>query len=116
MTRRGSSLVEVLVALTILSVGVLGLVGTSTAVTRMLGQGRWSTVTMSHAEERLELLRAAAPDSAGCLALAGGSATHAGGLQETWSVVPGVRSTAIEIVLARGPAGSDTLTAVVPCL
>lgn len=111
---KGISLIEILVALTILSVGLLGLVGASAMVNRMLGQGRWSTVTMGYAQRRLDLLRASAPDSAGCASLSGGTAAISSGLTERWTIVPGVRTVAIEVVVSR-LARADTVATVIPC-
>jgi prepilin-type N-terminal cleavage/methylation domain-containing protein len=112
---RGISLIEILVALTILSVGLLGLVGASAMVSRMLGQGRWSTVTMAYAERRLELLRASAGDSTACAALSGGTAPLPGGLTERWVVSPGVRSIAIEVIVAGRLSRVDTVATVIQC-
>ena len=114
-SERGTSLIEILIALTILSIGLLGLVGASAMVNRMLGQGRSSTVTMGYAERRLELLRAGARDSAGCASLAGGSATLPGGMTERWSVSPGIRSAGIEVIISSGASRADTLSTVIPC-
>ena len=112
---RGFSLIEILVALTILSIGLLGLVGASAMVNRMLGEGRAGTLTMSYGERRLELLRASARDSAGCVSLGGGAATLPGGLTERWSVSPGIRSAGIEVVISRGASRADTLSTVISC-
>jgi prepilin-type N-terminal cleavage/methylation domain-containing protein len=113
---RGFSLVEILVALTILSVGLLGLAAASATVTRLLGDGRWTTTTMSAATRRIELLRSAAGDSAGCAALSGGSATLPGGLVERWAIAPGTRSVAIDVIVSGRRSRVDTLSAVIPCL
>lgn len=114
-TERGFSLIEILVALTILSVGLLGLAGASATVTRLLGDGRWSTVASSHASERIELLRAAAGDSASCGSLSAGSATLPGGLLERWTISPGVHSVVAEVIISGRRTRVDTLSAVIPC-
>jgi hypothetical protein len=108
-------LVEILVALTILSVGLLGLAAASATVTRLLGDGRWSTTTMSSASRRIELLRAAAGDSAGCASLSGGSATLPGGLLERWTISPGIRSLGVEVVVSGRRRRADTVSVVIPC-
>jgi prepilin-type N-terminal cleavage/methylation domain-containing protein len=115
VAERGTSLIEILIALTVLSVGVLGLAGTSTAVNRMLGNGRWSTVSLAYAERRLDLLRSGAVDSAGCAALAGGSGLLPGGLAEDWSVslAPGVAT--VEVIISRPLHYPDTVTTVLTC-
>lgn len=111
---KGISLIEILVALTILSIGLLGLVGASAMVNRMLGEGRWSTVTMGYAQRRLDLLRASASDSTGCASLSGGTATISSGFTESWTIVPGVRTVAIEVVVSRLQR-ADTIGTVIPC-
>lgn len=113
---KGISLIEILIALTILSVGLLGLVGAGATVNRMLGAGRWSTVTMTHVQRRMDLLRAAARDSAACAMLTGGSATLPGGLSERWTVSPGMRLVGIEVIVSGRGARVDTLSTVIPCL
>jgi prepilin-type N-terminal cleavage/methylation domain-containing protein len=88
-TKRGFSLVEVLVAIVMLSVGVLALVGSSAMVTRMIGSGKSSTDIAQRAQDRVDYLRQlAAGTSPPCTAaaFASGSATSLG-VTETW-VVP----------------------------
>ena len=113
---RGVSLIEILVALTILSIGLLALAGASSTVTRMIGDGRWSTVVMGFAQRRVELLRAAARDSAGCTTLTGGTAALPGGLTERWSTFPGIRSLGVEVIVTGRRVRADTVSTVVPCL
>ena len=113
---RGISLVEILVALTILSVGLLGLAGASVTVNRLLGAGRWDTVTMAYAQRRIDLLRAAVRDSAGCGMLSPGSASLPGGLSERWTVAPGVRLVGVEVIVTGRQARADTIATVLPCL
>ena len=71
-SERGFTIVEVLVAVMILSVGLMGLVTTAGLVTRMIAQGHRSTEATAMANERIELLRAA-----GCPAVGSGSQTTA---------------------------------------
>lgn len=58
----GMTLVEVLIAITLLSVGVLALAGTAALVTRMIGRGHRAAAASVAAAGRLELLRLAACD------------------------------------------------------
>ena len=108
-------MIEVVVALTILSVGLLGLAAGSATVTRLLGDGRWTSNTMSAATRRIELLRSTARDSAGCASLSGGTAALPGGVVERWVISPGVRSVGIEVIVTGRRGRVDTLSAVVPC-
>ena len=83
MNARGSSLVEVVVAVVIFGVGVLALTGTSGAVARMTGLGRHASASAILASSRLERLRAA-PCPPGATA---GSAS-AGQYGEQWTATP----------------------------
>jgi len=57
---RGFSVVEVVVAIVILSVGLMGLVSTGALVTRMITRGQRSAIAANYAGRRLEMLRPAA--------------------------------------------------------
>jgi len=64
---RGFTIVEVIVAIIVLTVGLLGLVTTSALVTRMIARGQRSNNGAVFAARRLEILRAT-----GCRTQAGG--------------------------------------------
>ncbi|MGH7702580.1 MAG: type IV pilus modification PilV family protein [Gemmatimonadales bacterium] len=83
----GFSLVEMLIALSLLSIGLLALVGTAGLVARTLADGRRRTAVAHLAAARLEMLRRTA-GSAGphCTALAGGAAGRPGPIAERWVV------------------------------
>jgi prepilin-type N-terminal cleavage/methylation domain-containing protein len=57
---RGFTIVEVIVAMLVLTVGLLGLVTSAALVTRMIGRGQRSAVAAAFAGRRLEMLRASA--------------------------------------------------------
>ncbi len=59
-SQRGFTIVEVIVAIMVLTVGVLGLVTTAALVTRMIGRGQRSAVAATFAAQRMERLRPAA--------------------------------------------------------
>ncbi len=80
MKKRGFSLIEVMVAMVILSVGVIGLAASATAITRMTGEGGRSGGAAAVASTRFEQLRATA-----CASLANGTATS-GKYSESWTV------------------------------
>jgi type II secretion system protein I len=88
--RQGFTLIEVLVAVTVLGIGILGLVGSSALVTRMIGRGRHTTMAVQIAQERLETLRQRALSTATpCTALAAGTQTAVTrGQTETWTIGP----------------------------
>ena len=67
---RGFTIVEVIVAIIVLTVGLLGLVTTSALVTRMIARGQRSNNAATFAARRLEILRATA-----CRARAAGKDT-----------------------------------------
>lgn len=64
-SERGFTIVEVLVAVMILSVGLMGLVTTAGLVTRMIGQGHRFTEASALANERIEVLKAQRCPAAG---------------------------------------------------
>lgn len=66
----GFTLVEIVVAILVLTVGVLGLAGTSAMVTRMIGRGDHSAAAAQFAQQRFERLRAS-----GCASQAAGADT-----------------------------------------
>ena len=87
-SRQGFTLVEVLVAVTVLGIGILGLVGSSALVTRMIGRGRHTTMATQIAQRRMDLLRQTAHSTATpCTALANGTQTATtSGLTESWTI------------------------------
>jgi prepilin-type N-terminal cleavage/methylation domain-containing protein len=85
-SEQGFTIIEILMAVVVLSVGVMALVGSSALATRMIGRGSMSTRVTQVANARAELLRAyAAQTSPGCTNgnIANGSATT-DGITETW--------------------------------
>ena len=83
---QGFTIIEVLVAVLVLTVGVTALVGSAGMVTRMIGRGKRTTEATQRAERRLEILRQTALSATPqCTGLTGGTATSAG-ITETWTV------------------------------
>ena len=90
--REGFTLIEVLIAIGILSVGILALLQTAASITVMLRDGRLRTMASAVAASRLDNLRlAAASTTPTCAALTSGSATSLN-LAETWTVAGTGRS------------------------
>jgi len=119
---RGSSgftVVEVLVALVLISMGVLALAGSFSAAQRMLGRGRRSTLTTVAGQRRLEELRRGAHAAApGCPVTSAGADTASDGITERWDVRPGAGTVLLRVVVtARTPHGevADTLATAVAC-
>jgi type IV pilus assembly protein PilV len=85
--RKGFTLIEVLVAVVVLSVGIVALVGSAGAVTRMIGRGKASTIASHVAARRLETLRQQAlATNPRCTALANGTGTAELGMTEAWTI------------------------------
>ena len=61
--RRGVTLIELIVAVTILIVGLLSIVGISASITRSLGQARQESLAAMAAQSRFELLAGTACDN-----------------------------------------------------
>ena len=55
--KRGFTIVEVLVAIVVLTVGLLGLATTAALTTRMIARGRQSSMAATFAAQRMERLR-----------------------------------------------------------
>jgi prepilin-type N-terminal cleavage/methylation domain-containing protein len=77
----GFSIVELLVALTLLALGLLGLAGTALSIARLQRDGATRSLAAAMAESRLELVRAAR-----CVPTSGDTST--GALVEHWHVAP----------------------------
>jgi type IV pilus modification protein PilV len=78
--RAGFTLVELLVAMMVFAVGMLGLAATAASVTRMMGGARRQTIASTVAQGRLEKLR-----SSPCATLTSGSETVRG-ITNTWTI------------------------------
>lgn len=76
----GFTIVEVLVAIVIMAIGVLGLASTASNVSRLIGGGAQQTLAANIAMSRFEQLR-----STSCADMAGGTATRRG-MSEHWTV------------------------------
>lgn len=81
-SRPGLTIIELMAAVVILSIGVLGLAGTTTAVTRMMGEGDHHTDAAVAAQSRFERLR-----STRCPVIGGSASSPA---VERWAVVGAV--------------------------
>jgi prepilin-type N-terminal cleavage/methylation domain-containing protein len=112
MTRRGFSLVEVLLAVVILTVGVLALASTSSRVVKLISFGGRMGGSSLVAEGRFELLRATA-----CAALASGS-TVEGPYTVRWTVTPAgyLRTVGLTVSYATGGVTrSDAFGTTISC-
>lgn len=108
---RGFTLLEVLLALTLITVGLLGLAGTLGPISKLAGEGRSrgrAALVLSSRADRLRAeILAAAP---ACVPPADGAQTHPDGIAESWSTRAVPASVELRIV-----AGRDTLITRFPC-
>lgn len=81
--RRGVTLVELIVATVIISIGLLAVVGTSAAIARSMGQAREDNLAAVYAESRVERVA-----GTGCTSMTLGTWTTATtrGVRENYSV------------------------------
>jgi len=63
--RRGFTIIEVIIAIIVLTVGILGMVTTAALVTRMIARGQRSAMATAFAARRLERMRVEACSVAG---------------------------------------------------
>ncbi|HXI21819.1 MAG TPA: prepilin-type N-terminal cleavage/methylation domain-containing protein [Gemmatimonadales bacterium] len=119
-SRSGFTLVEVMVAVVVMTVGLLAVAAGSGSIYRMLAYGRRSTAAARVASTRLDLLRQQANrTSPRCTALASGTASLSGRVTETWTVSGTSRTRNIREVVAyptsRGMT-ADTVFSTLECL
>ena len=86
-TRAGFTLIEVLVAVTVLAVGVVAMAGSAGLVTRMVGRGKIDTRAAQLATLKLDSLRARAyATTPRCTALANGGPDAIDNISLSWTV------------------------------
>ena len=113
--RGGFTLVELVVAIVILTVGLLGLASTAAVVTRQMGGGAQQTIAANLATARFESLRAST-----CTGLAGGTQVTRG-ITEVWTVASSTTARARVVTdtlkwVVRGRAKRASYTSMIPCL
>jgi prepilin-type N-terminal cleavage/methylation domain-containing protein len=118
-SRSGFTLIEVLVAVTILAVGVVAMAGSAAAVTRMIGRGKIDTRATQLATERLEMLRRAAYfTTPRCTGLANGGPLTITNVTLSWvvTVIPTGRNVTVNATYntTRG-SRTETLTTLIDC-
>jgi type IV pilus assembly protein PilV len=116
----GFTLVEIIIAIVVFSIGVLAIAAGSGAAYRMLGHGRRATQAGVMATQRIELLRRTANStSPRCTSLANGSATYSNGFSEAWRVTGSGNSrnvvAQVTYPTAQGTT-SDSILTIIPCL
>lgn len=113
MNTRGFSLIELMIAMVVLTVGVLGVAASARLVTQMSGSGGRFGGSAAVASSRFEQLRGGA-----CNAIASGSATT-GRYTERWVVTTSgmLRSITLTVSYNNGKSGvrSDAFATTVSC-
>jgi len=92
-TRAGFTLVELMVAMMMFTVGLLALASTSAVVVSQMGDAGRMGVAASVAQTRIERLRSGA-----CTTALSGTNTGRG-VSESWTVTPMVRSARIDVTI-----------------
>jgi len=114
--RSGFTLVEVIVAILVLGVGLLGLLGAAASTIRVIGEGDRAVAAAYHAGGRMDQLTAQ-----GCDDAASGSETVDGVYLLTWSVAGDSASRVRPIMVTaeypgvRGRVRVDTFETGIPC-
>ena len=116
--RAGFTVIEVIVAILVLTIGVLALAGTAAVVTKQMATGNRQTVASTIAQARFDSLA-----SVGCTQLAAAGATNTGVVEyrkgqvsETWTVTDGNDVKNIEDkVYVYGLRDTLVYTSLIPC-
>lgn len=117
---RGFTIIEVIIAVIVLTVGLLGLVSSAALTTRMIARGQRSAVAAAFAAQRMERLRSAA-----CQAQTNGVDTLYRGSQwvsyNTWTYTNlGNNTWQMRLIdtyqTVKGNTRSDTLETEISCL
>ena len=107
----GFTLLEVLVALSVITVGLIGLAGTLGPVARLVGEGRARGRAAQALASRVDLLHAQLLGGApACLAPGSGTQWHPDGVQESWTATILGPLVQVQII-----AGVDTLVTRFAC-
>ena len=110
--RTGLTIVELLIAIVILTIGILALAGTAGLLSAHVGDGGRLTAAAHAARSTLDSLRGVS-----CASLTGGSAVR-GSITLGWSVTRDSLSAEIEVTVGsplRRQSRRDTYRATVPC-
>ena len=111
--RAGFTLVELLVAMMVFAVGMLGLAATAASVTRMMGGAKRQTIAATVAQSRLEKLR-----SSPCASITSGSETVRG-ITNVWTVTAVTRGVSVKDSVAfpssRNKTRSKVYKTTLPC-
>ncbi len=114
---RGFTLIELTIAVTLFTIGILGMLSVLAGITRLLAQGDRIATAGFYAQERLETVR-----NTTCAGLTPGSQTRGGIYDLAWSVTPmfGGNAQRVQVVVTYpsrpGATRADTLSTSVSCI
>ena len=112
-SREGFTLVEVIVAMLIFTVGLLAMASTAGVVVKQMGDSSRMTVASAVARSRIEQLRLAP-----CATGMSGSATTRG-VSEAWRLTPMTRSSRIDVTVSfmtKNGTRTQSYRSMVPCV
>ena len=114
--RRGVTLIELIVAMTILTIGLLAIVGVSASISRSLGDARNDNLAAVAAQSRFEAL---AGQSCSSFSLGTTVSSTTRGISESYTVADGGNNTRLltDVVSwhSRRATRSQTFTSLIPC-
>jgi len=112
-TREGGfTIIEVVVAIIVLTIGVLGLASTAATVTRMVAQGQRYSNATTLAAQRFEILRSTA-----CASMVDGSSTS-GTYSVAWTVAASGTGKEVTVIVTSPKTGgtrADTVSSYITC-
>jgi type IV pilus assembly protein PilV len=112
-TQRGFTLIEMIIAIIVMSIGIMGLAGTASYVAQQMGGGGAQTVAAALATQVSDSLA-----SRRCSALVGGSKTKRG-ITVTWAVSDSSRTKwvtqQVQYKPKRGPTKTLNFVTVIQC-
>jgi len=117
----GFTLIEVMVAIVILSIGLLALAGATANVSKMVGYGKWATAASQVATRRVETIRRIAKSTdptCTSSAMASGGPLAAGRMSESWNIsgTGGMRRVLVTVTYPRGRRTvTDTVATILRC-
>lgn len=119
--RGGFTMIEIIMAIVVLTFGILVLCSSATGISRMLGSGQSKTRSAAVASARVEYLRNVALSTTppcSSAAMIGGTAVQPAGVTEQWTVTAAGTMKVVQVIVTyrNGPRSqADTLGAVIAC-
>jgi len=113
--RAGITLVEVIISITMIAIGVFGLLGSAASVATQMGGGVRQTVAASIVQARIDSLTSLSCAQLAVAGVASGTSTNRG-IAEKWSVTDGknIKTIAVEITIPRRK-NKLIYSTVIPC-